>query len=414
MQKRWQIILCLAVVAGYCWFGRHAIAQTNFQAPQNPQYVQYPQGATPAPGAPVTLTPAQIDQLLGPVALYPDPLLALIFPAATYPQDITAANQWLASNPNPTEADIAAQNWDDSIKGLVHYPTVLKMMSDQIDWTQTVGAAFLDQQKDVLASVQRLRALAQAAKNLQTTQQEQVVADGDAIRIEPVDPDTIYVPQYDPNQVYFSVSPITYSSGYPIGLWDDDDFDWGLQGIVVGGGWYAGWHHPPQWDQHPPAWNRHPPGWSAAPKPWTHAPQKPGPRITPENVNHLGLDHPRAATPNPNVDAARKSPPPQRPSAPAAHPSNNNAFDSSESREDVQRDEQRAHPAPTPQPQRAEPAPQQQRAQPAPQQAPQRAEPAPAQRQSAPPPSPRSNAFSGGSGGEARAQSARGNASVHR
>src|SRR5580692_5488029 len=156
MQKRWQIILCLAAITGYCWFGRHAVAQTNFQPPPNPQYVQYPQGATPAPGAPVTLTPPQIDQLLGSIALYPDPLLALIFPAATYPQDITAANQWLASNPNPTEADIAAQNWDDSIKGLVHYPTVLKMMTDQIDWTQTVGAAFLDQQKDVLASVQRL------------------------------------------------------------------------------------------------------------------------------------------------------------------------------------------------------------------------------------------------------------------
>ncbi len=82
---------------------------------------------------------------------------------------------------------IAAQTWDDSIKGLVHYPTVLKMMSDQIDWTQTVGAAFLDQQKDVLASVQRSRSFAQAAKNLQTTQQEQIVTDGDAIRIEPVD-----------------------------------------------------------------------------------------------------------------------------------------------------------------------------------------------------------------------------------
>jgi len=412
MQKRWQIILCLAAVAGYCWFGKHAIAQTNFQAPQNPQPVQYPQGAAPATpaGAPVTLTPAQIDQLLGSVALYPDPLLALIFPAATFPQDITAANQWLASNPNPTEAAIAAQNWDDSIKGLVHYPTVLKMMSDQIDWTQTVGAAFLDQQKDVLASVQRLRALAQAARNLQTTPQEQIVADGDAIRIEPVDPDTMYVPQYDPNEVYFNVSPITYSNGYPIGLWDDDDFDWGLQGIVVGGGWYTGWHHPPQWDQHPPAWNRRPPGWSAAPKPWSRAPQKPAPRITPDAVNHLGLDHPHAASANPNVDTGRKSPQPLPVVKPIAPQPLNNAFDSSESREDVQRDEQRAHPTPAPQPQRVEPAPQQQRIEP--QQAPERA--APAQRESAPPPSPRSNAFSGGSGGEARAQSARGNASVHR
>ncbi len=50
---------------------------------------------------PVTLTPAQLDQLLGSIALYPDPLLSLIFHPATYPQDITTANQWLASNSNP-------------------------------------------------------------------------------------------------------------------------------------------------------------------------------------------------------------------------------------------------------------------------------------------------------------------------
>jgi len=75
------------------------------------------------------------------IALYPDPLLSLIFPAATYPQDVVAAEQWLAATPNPTEADIVAQGWDDSIKGLVHYPTVLQTMSNQIDWTQALGAA---------------------------------------------------------------------------------------------------------------------------------------------------------------------------------------------------------------------------------------------------------------------------------
>src|ERR1700722_19411615 len=298
MRKRWQIIWCVAGAASLCWCGARAMGQANFPAPQNPQPVQYPQGAPPGTpaqdGAQVTLTPAQIDQLLGPIALYPDPLLALIFPAATYPQDVTAANQWLAAKPNPTEADIAAQNWDDSIKGLVHYPTVLKMMGDQIDWTQTVGAAFISQQKDVLASVQRLRVLAQAAKNLQTTQQAQVVADGNAIRIEPVDPNTIYVPQYDANTVYLNTSPISYDSGYAIGLWDDDDFDWGLQGIVVGGGWFRGWQHPVQWDQHPPNWDRHPPGWTPAPSPWSRPPQTPGPRIPPAAVAHLGLDRPRA------------------------------------------------------------------------------------------------------------------------
>ena len=179
MRKQWPMIWCLTGMASLCWVGERALGQAGFEVPQYPQYVQYPQGAPPVTpavsGAQVSLTADQIDQLLGPIALYPDPLLSLIFPAATYPQDVAVAEQWLAATPSPTEADIAAQSWDASIKGLVHYPTVLAMMSGQIDWTQAVGAAFVNQQKDVLNSVQRLRAQAQAAQNLQTTSQEQVL-----------------------------------------------------------------------------------------------------------------------------------------------------------------------------------------------------------------------------------------------
>ena len=281
MRKHWRMIACLTGMAGFCWFAGCAMGQVDFEAPQYPQYVQYPQGAPPVtpavPGAQVTLTADQIDRLLAPIALYPDPLLALLFPAATYPQDVVAAEQWLTAMPSTTEAEIAAQSWDPSIKGLVHYPTVLKMMSDQIDWTQTVGAAFLNQQPVVLDSVQRLRFEAQAARNLQTTAQEQVIADQGAIRIEPVDPDMMYLPQYDPNLVYDSACPIYFSVGYPIGLWDDNDFDWNHRGIMIGGGWYRGWHHPEAWDQHPPAWDRHPAGWVAAPQAWVRARKGPRP-----------------------------------------------------------------------------------------------------------------------------------------
>jgi hypothetical protein len=391
------------------------LGQTDFEAPQYPQYVQYPQGAPPVvpavAGAQITLTPLQIDQLLGPIALYPDPLLSLIFPAATYPQDVLAAEQWLVATPNPTEAAIAAQNWDESIKGLVHYPTVLKTMSDQIDWTQALGAAFVSQQKDVMASVQRLRDQAKAAGNLQTTQQEQVVADGDAVRIEPVDPDTMYVPTYDPNEVYINSSPISYGIGYPIGLWCDDDFDWGQDYVVVGGGWYRGWHHPPEWDSHPPAWNTHPSGWVAAPKPWARLATRPVPRLTSTTVSRLQLDRPRgAAAVNPGPAGARR-PGPVPLGGAVAVPESKNIFGNTDSRDDVQHAVQRARPVPVPVAPRPAPVPE--RAAPMPQRVappPERIAPMPAPPERSAP----SNAFGGGGGGAARASSSRGNASVGR
>jgi hypothetical protein len=402
MRNHWRTMESLAVAAALCWTGARAMGQADYQAPQYPQYVQYPQGAPPVtPTGPVTLTADQIDQLVGPVALYPDPLLSLIFPAATYPQDVVAAEQWLAATPNPTEADIAAQSWDPSIKGLIHYPTVLKMMSDQGAWTETVGAAFTYQQQDVLASVQRLRAEAQAVQNLQTNAQEQVVADDGSIRIEPVDPDVMYVPQYDPNSVYVSLYPVTYGSGYPIGLWDDNDFNWSNGDVVIGGGWYSGWKHPAAWDQNPPAWDRHPAGWVDSPKPWArNNASSPALRVAPAAVARLSLDRPRAeAGVNPTRGAVRNAPAPQ--------PSGN-AFDPAESRDDIQRAQQRARPAVQPLAPVVRPPMMDQRAP-----EPRAAEAPPAQRSApaAAPQEPSNNAFSGGSAGDSRAQSARGHAS---
>ena len=108
-----------------------------------------------------------------------------------------------------------------------------------MDWTQAVGAAFLNQPQDVMDSVQRLRALAQANQNLQNTAQEQVVADDGAIRIEPVNPDVIYVPAYDPVLIYAQPCPVTFGIGFPIGLWFSNDFDWHQHWVIAGGGWVS-------------------------------------------------------------------------------------------------------------------------------------------------------------------------------
>lgn len=70
------------------------------------------------------LTPAQLDELLGPIALYPNPLVALILPASTFTTDIVLAARYLEDGHSP--ANTENQNWDDSIKALVHYPEVIQ------------------------------------------------------------------------------------------------------------------------------------------------------------------------------------------------------------------------------------------------------------------------------------------------
>lgn len=87
-----------------------------------------------------------VSRSLAPIVLYPDPLLAQLLPAGTYPQEVALAAQWLQYNPNPSEIVIAMQNWDASIKAMVHYPTVLQYMNTNLQWTEALGVAFLNQQ----------------------------------------------------------------------------------------------------------------------------------------------------------------------------------------------------------------------------------------------------------------------------
>jgi hypothetical protein len=147
------------------------------------------------PGA--AYSPEQLDQMLGPIALYPDPLVALILPASTVPSDLALAASYLAANGAPGGID--AQPWDPSVKALARYPEVVKWLNDNLDWTQALGAAFAQQPAEVMKSIQQLRAQARAAGTLIDTPQQKVDLEGDDIRIIPAQPDTIYVPEYDPH-----------------------------------------------------------------------------------------------------------------------------------------------------------------------------------------------------------------------
>ena len=193
----------------------------------------------------------QLDQLLGPIALYPDPLMALILPASTVPAQIVLADRYVSGGGDPNQID--QQPWDPSVQALARYPDVLKWMDDNLNWTTELGQAFLNQQEDVMDSIQRLRRSAYNVGNLQSTPQQQVIDDGGYIEILPVDPQVIYVPVYQPDQVYYQTcyGPpfITFGIGFPIGVWLNCDFDWGHHHIIV---WGRDHPRPPNWWHEPP------------------------------------------------------------------------------------------------------------------------------------------------------------------
>src|SRR6185436_9783396 len=130
--------------------------------------------------------------------------------AATYPLEVVAADRWVTANktlkPEELKAQADKKGWDKNVAALVATPEVLKMMSDKLEWTQQIGDALLGQQADLMDAIQRLRSKAKAQNKLETTKQQVVSTKTEQgkqiIVIEPADPETIYVPYYDPAVVY--------------------------------------------------------------------------------------------------------------------------------------------------------------------------------------------------------------------
>ena len=195
--------------------------------------------APAAQGAAQPFTSQELNQLVGPIALYPDSLVALILPGSTVPSDIVVADRYVTQNGDP--AQIPNQPWDDSVKGLTHYPDLLKWLDDNLDWTTQLGSAYLAQPDDVMDAIQQLRAQAKADGTLVNDAQQQTGTDNNGdITIEPTDPGTVYVPQYDPNAVYddeYNTDDgplITYDNGWPCGPWLYYWPDWRHHGIFLG------------------------------------------------------------------------------------------------------------------------------------------------------------------------------------
>jgi hypothetical protein len=175
----------------------------------------------------------QLDQLLAPIALYPDALLAQILMAATYPLEVVKADRWLQDpahaylQGDQLAAALEAETWDPSVKSLVPFPRILRMMDGALDWMEQLGNAVVVQQGDVMDAIQRLRHQAAAAGTLWSNAQQQVTTERQGIVIEPANPAFIYPPVYSP-AVYgpwpypdyppLDISPDDYGVGFPLPL----------------------------------------------------------------------------------------------------------------------------------------------------------------------------------------------------
>ncbi|EJQ2008103.1 DUF3300 domain-containing protein [Cronobacter sakazakii] len=189
-----------------------------------PPTAPVPPQPTPAPATTPTYSAAQIDQWVAPIALYPDALLSQILMASTYPMNMVQAAQWSQDHPT-LQGDaaiqaVAGQPWDASVKSLVAFPQLMSLLGQNPPWIQNLGDAFLAQPDDVMASVQRLRALAQQTGALTSSPQQKVTTitrtappvspekpaaaprSSTVIEIEPATPNVVYVPTYNPATVY--------------------------------------------------------------------------------------------------------------------------------------------------------------------------------------------------------------------
>jgi hypothetical protein len=161
----------------------------------------------------------ELELLVGRVALYPDDLLSIILPGSTFPLQIVEANRWLQKNRDNKDAK-PKESWDDSVKALLNYPEVIGMMSEDLDWTASMGEAVVADQTAVMDAVQSFRRKAEGAGNLRSDDKQEVVVEEQVVKIVQSDPQVIYVPQYEPTVVVVQqqvpVYPAYYPNPYPV------------------------------------------------------------------------------------------------------------------------------------------------------------------------------------------------------
>ncbi len=161
------------------------------------------------------LSPQELEKLVGPIALYPDDLVGIVLPASTNALQVVSAARFLEKHKKDPKLQ-PDKDWDPSVLGLLNYPEVIEMMNKDLDWTQSLGDAVINQQKDVMNAVQSFRKKAQGVGNLQTNEKQVIVVEKEVIKIVSADPQVIYVPTYQPTTVIYTTTPIYYAPPRPV------------------------------------------------------------------------------------------------------------------------------------------------------------------------------------------------------
>jgi hypothetical protein len=229
-----------AVVAGCVVF---ASGPSAFAAQQDPY--------TPPPmGQRAQRTSTDLEQLVAPIALYPDALVDPILAAAMRPEQVAQAEAWMQQHTGLDQEQLARevdqQSWDPSVKALTQIPAVLANMDQNRSWTSALGEAYVNREQEVMNAIQVMRQRARQAGNLDSNAQQTVTTNQNEIAIAPVDPQIVYVPQYDPWLAYGAplvAWPGWY--GYPGLFWDGPGIGFGLGfGFGFGfGGFHGGGFH---------------------------------------------------------------------------------------------------------------------------------------------------------------------------
>jgi hypothetical protein len=202
-----------------------------------------------APGGtadPAPMSASQLQALVAPIALYPDQLVAEILAAATFPDQVAVADYWLQENKAQAGASLMEavnkQPWNDSVKALTQFPTVLDNMAKNLNWVSTLGEAYHNQAAEVMAAIQKLRAQAKAKGSLKSGAQITVTQESpQVISIQPASQDMVYVPEYNPATVYgvpyvtpdytpaeiAAGSMLGFGAGVGIGALAADGWGWG-------------------------------------------------------------------------------------------------------------------------------------------------------------------------------------------
>ncbi|CAN7515511.1 DUF3300 domain-containing protein [Pararhizobium sp. LjRoot255] len=193
-----------------------------------------PDDDTPAP-----LTEDELEILVARIALYPDELVALVTSASLHPLQVVEAARFLGQLKKNAELK-PKSTWDGSIVSLLNYPQIVTMMSDDLDWTQSLGEALSYQQKDVLIAIQQLRDKAVADGIIKTDDKIKVSQENDNVVIVAANPEKIYVPQYATEMLYqpgYVAAPIAYyPEPYPNYYYPTATF---FAGVVTGAVWAA-------------------------------------------------------------------------------------------------------------------------------------------------------------------------------